>query len=102
MHQAIEQYNAEHNHEDEGKERIDPARLEAGIERYRKLMQNAEQRKVRTEGLMRRKSAKKWDVDKKQQMVRRLVTANKEIEQAVKAIEGLHERLEALKTQKKA
>lgn len=54
----------------------------------------ATSRKERAEQLMQRKVAKKWDAKKKAQMVRRLTTANGDIEQSTTFIDQLQTRLE--------
>lgn len=52
--------------------------------------------KERCEQLMRRKSAKKWDQEKTAKMVRRLMVANKEIEQSENALDNASARLKEL------
>jgi hypothetical protein len=54
---------------------------------YRHTMNCATQRKERCEELMGRQIAKKWSPAKKAQMVRRLMTANQEIQQCVAGID---------------
>lgn len=56
----------------------------------------ATQRKTRLEVLMSRRVAKSWSPAKKAQMVRRLMTANQELEQATLALEQLTHRLQQL------
>jgi len=55
----------------------------------------ATSRKARNELLMSRKGAKKWDAPKKAKMVRRLMTANQELNQCASAIEQLKAQIEA-------
>lgn len=53
-------------------------------------------RKERLEDLMRRQSAKQWKPEKVARMVRRLMTANKEIEQAEGVLDRCSARLSQL------
>ena len=62
----------------------------------------ASQRKERLEDLMSRKSAKKWDAQKKATMVRKLVTATQTIEQCVAAADELAKKLEGVVAKMKA
>ena len=62
----------------------------------------ASQRKERLEELMSRKSAKKWDAQKKATMVRKLVTATQTIEQCVAAADELAKKLEEVVAKMKA
>lgn len=50
-------------------------------------------RKQRLEELMRRKKAKSWSVEKKSTMVRRLMTANKAMQEIETAMDQLRDRL---------
>lgn len=56
----------------------------------------ATSQKARLEDLMQRKSCRKWKPEKTARMVRRLVAASKEQEQAVNAIDYLRAKLEQL------
>jgi hypothetical protein len=57
-------------------------------------------RKARLEDLMQRKhSPKKWDAAKKAKMVRKLMTANQELEESVNALDQLNHRLSQITTQ---
>lgn len=74
----------------------DPRILKMHLARYELQHKSASFRKERCEMLMRRKSAKKWTTVKKAQMVRKLMTANNEFEQATQAIEFVTRKLEGL------
>lgn len=71
-------------------------RLKAWMDHFARAYKFASFRKERTEMLMRRKSAKKWDAKKTARMVRRLVTANKEIEQSSDALDRVSHELSQL------
>lgn len=86
----------EHTHQHEqGEEdkKEDVEQLKRWLEHFAKQYQFASFRKERCEELMRRKSAKKWSPEKTARMVRRLMTANKEIEQATNALDQVAHRL---------
>lgn len=62
------------------------AELKLQLARFKHVHECARLRKERQEDLMQRKVAKTWDHAKKAQMVRRLMTANKELEQSTEVI----------------
>ena len=70
--------------------------LKHWLEDFARKYKFASFRKERTELLMRRRSAKKWTPEKTARMVRRLMTANQEIEQSEGALEQIKHRLEQL------
>ena len=74
----------------------DPELLAKQLHSYQRLQLFATSRKARCEELMRRRSAKKWDAAKKARMVRKLMTANKELETSTGMIEQLMARLTQL------
>lgn len=83
-----------HQHDHEGEEKKeDVEQLKRWLEHFARIYKFASFRKERCEELMRRKSAKKWPPEKVQRMVRRLMTANKEIEQAENALDQVKHRL---------
>jgi len=63
------------------------------LDRNQRLQASATFRKERCEALMRRRSASKWDQKKKARMVRRLMTANDEVESSTAAIQYITDRL---------
>jgi hypothetical protein len=77
----------------------DPAVLQRQIAFYSHVQVCATSRKARLEDLMQRKIAKTWDAAKKAKMVRRLMTANQELDQSVDALDQLKHRLEQVTTQ---
>src|SRR5262249_37634437 len=89
----------EHQHS-EGQQEESPEkkieRLKGWLEHFARIYRFAGLRKERTEMLMRRKSAQKWPAQKKARMVRRLMTANKEIEQATDALDRVSHELSQL------
>ncbi len=76
---------------------LTPEKVQEQIKTFTIQERNASSRKLRCEDLMRRKSSKRWDEKKKLKMVRRLMTANKQVEQAVNAIVQLRDKLDELK-----
>jgi hypothetical protein len=87
----------EHNHEHgEQEEKESPERLKFLMEHFARLYKFATFRKERCEELMRRKSARKWSPEKTSKMVRRLMAANKEVEQSENALDQLQHRLQQL------
>lgn len=74
----------------------DPEQIKRQITYYLHVQACATSRKARAEELMSRNIAKKWDADKKTQMVRRLMTAKQEITQSENAIDQLSHRLEQI------
>lgn len=85
-----------HQHTEEEKKEDNVDQLKAWLEHFARVYKFASFRKERTEMLMRRKSAKKWPPEKKARMVRRLMTANKEIEQSENALDQVTHRLSQL------
>jgi hypothetical protein len=81
----------DHSHVEESVE--NPEQLKNWLEHFARQYQCASHRKIRCEELMRRKSAKKWSPSKTSQMVRRLVLANKEIEQSESALDRIANQL---------
>lgn len=79
------------------KQEVTPEKIMQQIGEFATQERNATSRRLRCEELMRRKIAKSWDEKKKLKMVRRLMSANKQIEQADQAIVQLREKLEELK-----
>lgn len=71
----------------------DIEQLKRWLEHFANVYRAASARKERCEDLMRRKSAKKWDPTKTAKMVRKLMTANKEIEDATNALDQVTHRL---------
>jgi len=80
--------------EEDPKESIE--QLKKWLEHFARIYKFVTFRKERCEELMRRKSAKKWPPKKVARMVRRLMTANKEIEQAEGALDQCTHRLSQL------
>jgi hypothetical protein len=72
----------------------DPVTMLKQLAYYDHVRKCAALRKERLEDLMQRRTAKKWDAAKKTKMVRRLVTANRELEQSDEALDQLKFRLE--------
>ena len=73
-----------------------PMFLMHNLHRMHHLRVCATSRKGRAQELMSRRVAKSWSAAKKAKMVRRLMTANQELEQSTSAIEQLTHRLEQL------
>lgn len=71
----------------------DIEQLKRWLEHFANVFRSASQRKERCEDLMRRQGAKKWDAAKTAKMVRKLMTANKEIEDATNALDQVTHRL---------
>jgi hypothetical protein len=71
----------------------DPIEMARQLAFFKHILICSSTRKERVEDLMSRSSAKKWDAKKKQRMVRRLMTANQELEQSSDAVEQLSSRL---------
>ena len=82
-----------------GEEKEDPQEMMRQLEFYAHLKVCATARKERCEELMQRRIAKTWDAKKKARMVRKLVTANQELEQSDMAIDQLTHRLSQVTTQ---
>ena len=61
---------------------------------FKRMHLAANSRKDRLEDLMQRKIAKTWDAAKKAKMVRRLVSANKVLEQSVMAVDIVEQEIE--------
>lgn len=74
----------------------DPETLRRQIAFFVHALACATVRKSRAEDLMQRRQAKAWDAAKKAKMVRRLTSANQELEQAAGALEQLREKLSQL------
>lgn len=74
----------------------DPLELARQLAFFKHILICSSTRKERAEDLMARRSAKKWDAKKKQRMVRRLMTANQELEQSTDAVEQLTHKLTEL------
>lgn len=72
------------------------AQLQHWLEHFAGKYKIASFRKSRYEDLMRRKSAKKWNPEKTARMVRRLLSANKEVEQSETMLERCRSRLHEL------
>lgn len=70
-----------------------PEKLQAMIAAYRRQKSCAESSKTRLHKLMARRSATKWDVAKKQRMVRRLSTALDVIRECDDVLDKLEHRL---------
>jgi hypothetical protein len=81
----------------EEEKKDDPRVLLAQIAYVNHVQRCATSRKERVEALMQRRSAKKWDAKKKARMVRKLMTANQELEQTTTALTDLLPRFEALR-----
>lgn len=73
-----------------------PEQLMRWMGQFVRQYKSAFSRKERCEKLMRRKSAKKWAPEKTALMVRRMMVANKEVEQAQNALDQLTHRLSQL------
>jgi hypothetical protein len=71
----------------------DPRELSRQIQFFTHVQKCAAVRKARAEELMQRRVAKTWDAVKKAKMVRRLVTASQELNQASDALDQLQLRL---------
>ena len=67
--------------------KVDLVELQKQLQFFRHYLHAATLRKERCEDLMSRQIAKTWDAKKKAKMVRRLTTANSELEQCVTAID---------------
>ena len=76
---------------EEPKENVE--QLKAWLEHFARIHSYASGRKDRLEDLMRRRSAKKWSAEKTTRMVRRLMTASKELEESESAIDLVRTRL---------
>lgn len=74
----------------------DPEQLKRWLEHFAKQFKNAATDKARCEDIMRRQGTKKWSPEKTQKMVRRLVTANKTMEQAESVLDQCTHRLSQL------
>lgn len=85
-----------HVQTDEQQEQDNPTQLMLWMEHFARQYKFASSRKMRQEELMRRKKAKTWSPQKTAKMVRRLVAANKEIEQASNALTNVASKLEKL------
>jgi hypothetical protein len=72
----------------------DPVTMLKQIAFFTHVQKCAAVRKARAEELMQRRVAKGWDAAKKAKMVRRLVTAGQELDQATDALDQLRFRLE--------
>ncbi len=79
---------------EEPKESVE--QLKAMLEQFAKAYKFAASRKARCEDLMHRKSAAEWAPEKKMRMVRRLLTANKEMEQTEGYLDQIATRLSQL------
>ncbi len=86
--------------QEQTQQNLTPEKVQEHISSFTMQERNATSRKLRCEELMRRKSAKRWNENKKQRMIRRLMTANKQVEQAGNAIVQLRDKLEELKSKK--
>lgn len=73
--------------------RDNPEFLKAWLEEFASQYKVAGSRKARCEKLMRRRSAKKWSPEKTARMVRRLMSANKLVEQSENALDNITHRL---------
>lgn len=90
----MQEHAHQHTEEEPKEENVD--QLKAWLEHFARVYKAATFRKERCELLMRRKAAKKWPPEKKARMVRRLMTANKEIEQSENALDQVTHRLSQL------
>jgi len=70
--------------------------LKAWLEEFARQYKTAAFRKSRCEKLMRRRIAKTWKPEKTAKMVRRLMTANKLVEQSENALDNITQRLSRL------
>lgn len=82
-----------HQHTEEEQPEVSVEQLKSWLEHFARSYQNASARKDRLVDLMGRKKTKKWSPEKTAKMVRRLVAANKEIEQAENALDQVQHRL---------
>ena len=71
-------------------------RLKGLLESYANLYRNANSRKARCELLMRRVGSKNWTQRRKTKMVKRLMTASKEIREAEEILDKIQSALQAL------
>lgn len=91
----MEEYFRQHDHkQEEPKENVE--QLKNWLEHFARIYKSAVFQKERCEELMRRKSAKTWSPEKTTSMVRRLMMANKEIEQSENALDQCKYRLSQL------
>jgi len=78
------------------KPKDNPEQLKSWLEQFAQKYKMATTQKSRLEDLMKRKSTKSWSPEKTAKMVRRLMAANKQIEQAEGALDQLTHRLSQL------
>lgn len=79
----------------------DPEQIRLQIAFFTHTLKCATLRKARYEDLMQRRGSRKWDAAKKAQMVRRLTTANQEMEQSEHAVDQLTNHLAQIVTSPK-
>lgn len=88
-----ENHSAPDQTEDPKNSKENVEQLQAWLEHYTRQFSVSNERKACLEDLMRRKAAKKWSPDKTAKMVRRLLSASKEAEQAESAVDMITHRL---------
>ncbi len=91
--QSQNQSASESTAEDAKNSKENVEQLQAWLVHYARQFSVCNERKARLEDLMRRKAAKKWSPDKTAKMVRRLLSASKEAEQAESAVDLITHRL---------
>lgn len=74
----------------------DVEQLKRWLEHFARQYKVAAADKERCEDMMRRPGAKKWSSEKTQKMVRRLMLANKTVEQAEETLDQITQRLSQL------
>lgn len=83
---------------DRTEEKETPERLLFMMTAYTRQKSISESNKVRLTDMMQRKKAKKWDAEKKQKMVRRLMSADQMINECNDALDQLAHRLSQITT----
>lgn len=78
----------------ENAKKEDPVVLRKHLASFETMFNSATLRKQHVQSMMQRKSAKRWDATKKARMVRKLMTADIEIERATQAIHYFRSRLD--------
>jgi hypothetical protein len=92
----MNEHTHDHDHEQGDDKEKEVEQLKHWLEHFARIYKFATFRKERCEELMRRRSAKKWKPEKVARMARRLMTANKEIEQSESALDQCTHRLSQL------
>jgi hypothetical protein len=82
--------------EEEKQKEEELERLNLYLEFYTRAQRNATDRKARLETLMKRRSAKKWSVPKKQKMARRYMAASQVVTEAGQFIDQIQIEIERL------